>query len=212
MPPCSPHHGLGQGANPDPHTRPYVAYPPRGAAYWQVRTSQAERDGVAERLGHAFADGRLDEAEFDRRMHLAMTARTQADLAPLLEDLPEGAPLAPPPGAPELPQPYGNDRTLGALCHLSALFASFVGPLVLFLTVGRDSAFVRDQAAEALNFQITFLLANAALVVATVMTLGIAALLYIPLGIGWLALVLVGSVTPMLGKAYRYPLNLRLVR
>lgn len=212
MPPCTPHHGPGQGTNPDPHTRPYAGYQPRGAAFWQVRTSQAERDDVAERLGHAFADGRLDQAEFDRRMHLAMTARTQSDLASLLGDLPGGAPLVPPPQPMAAPQPYGNDRALAALCHLSALFASFVGPLVLLLTVGRDSAFVRDQAAESLNFQITFLLVNAALVVATVMTLGIAALLYIPLGVGWLVLVLVGSVTPMLGRAYRYPLNLRLVR
>lgn len=193
----------------------YDAQPPRGASYhWQLRTSQAERENVVEQLSNAFADGRLDQQEFDRRMHEAMTARTHADLAPLLADLPitGPAPTPMPPPMPTPPAPTANDRTLGALCHLSALFASFVGPLILLLTAGRDSAFVRNQAAESLNFQLTFMLANVMLVPVAVLTLGLGALLYIPLGIGWFVLVLIGSATPILGRAYRYPLNLRLIR
>jgi hypothetical protein len=38
----------------------------------------------------AFADGRLDDVEFDERMRAALTARTHADLDTLTADLPAG--------------------------------------------------------------------------------------------------------------------------
>ncbi|HEV8277662.1 MAG TPA: DUF1707 domain-containing protein [Streptosporangiaceae bacterium] len=53
--------------------------------------SDAERDAAAERLQVAFAEGRLADTEFDHRMRSALTARTRADLAGLLEDLPSAA-------------------------------------------------------------------------------------------------------------------------
>ena len=43
----------------------------------------------AQRVQQAFAEGRLDDAEFDERMRAALTARTHADLDALLADLPE---------------------------------------------------------------------------------------------------------------------------
>ena len=59
----------------------------------QMRVSDAERQAAADRLAEHFADGRLDQAEFDERAGLAMSAKTQADLSALFTDLPEtGAP------------------------------------------------------------------------------------------------------------------------
>jgi hypothetical protein len=58
-----------------------------------LRVSDAERQSVADRLGQHFADGRLDQAEFDDRVGRAMGAKTRADLSGLFSDLPEaGAP------------------------------------------------------------------------------------------------------------------------
>ena len=53
-----------------------------------VRASDRERDAVVQRVQQAFAEGRLDDAEFDERMRAALTARTHADLDVLLADLP----------------------------------------------------------------------------------------------------------------------------
>ena len=53
-----------------------------------VRASNAERDVVAGRLQDAFAEGRLDDDEFDQRMRAALTAKTHAELDVLLTDLP----------------------------------------------------------------------------------------------------------------------------
>ena len=63
-----------------------------------VRASDSERDAAASRLQAAFAEGRLDDAEFDERMRAALTARTRTDLALLTTDLPAAAP-APVPDA-----------------------------------------------------------------------------------------------------------------
>jgi hypothetical protein len=41
-----------------------------------------------QRVQEAFAEGRLDDAEFDERMRAALTARTQAELDVLAADLP----------------------------------------------------------------------------------------------------------------------------
>lgn len=220
--PATPHRG--QHASRTPHgghspdtadTRPDSAFA-RG-----TRASQAEPDHVVEQLGSAFAEGRLDQYEFDWRVQAALTAHTRAELDPLLADLPAGgAPHAG--GAPRAPglgplsaasvAPSADERTLASLSHFTALFTSFIGPLVFLLTAGRDSAFVRDQAAESLNFQLTVLFANVALAFVTVLTFGLGALLYIPLGIGWFLLVVAGCVVPVLGRPFRYPLNVRMVR
>jgi hypothetical protein len=57
-----------------------------------VRASDSERDAAATRLQGAFAEGRIDDAEFDQRMRTALTAQTRADLARLTADLPEETP------------------------------------------------------------------------------------------------------------------------
>jgi hypothetical protein len=53
-----------------------------------TRASDRERDAVVQRIQQAFAEGRLDDTEFDERMRAALTARTHADLDALLADLP----------------------------------------------------------------------------------------------------------------------------
>ena len=68
-----------------------------------TRASDRERDAVVQRVQDAFAEGRLDDAEFDERSRAALTARTHADLDALLADLP-AAPAAPGP-APVRPGP-----------------------------------------------------------------------------------------------------------
>jgi hypothetical protein len=53
-----------------------------------LRVSDRERDAVVQRVQTAFAEGRLDDTEFDERMRAALTARTRGDLDVLLADLP----------------------------------------------------------------------------------------------------------------------------
>jgi GntR family transcriptional regulator len=74
-----------------------------------LRVSDAEREAVADRLAEHFADGRLDQAEFDDRVGRAMSAKTRADLSGLFADLSEtGAPAV-----PELPRGGGGTPGVG---------------------------------------------------------------------------------------------------
>jgi len=57
-----------------------------------LRVSDVERNAVAERLSAHYADGRLDQAEFDERVSRAMSAKTRGDLAGLFDDLPDPEP------------------------------------------------------------------------------------------------------------------------
>jgi hypothetical protein len=71
-----------------------------------IRVSDAERNAVVELLGQHYADGRLDQAEFDERVGRAMAAKTRGDLEGLFDDLPDlghGVPSAGGPGMPAGP-------------------------------------------------------------------------------------------------------------
>ena len=62
---------------------------PRARVRPDLRVSDAERAAVAERLSKHYADGRLDEAEFNERVEMAMKAKTQSDFSGLFGDLPD---------------------------------------------------------------------------------------------------------------------------
>jgi Domain of unknown function (DUF1707) len=59
-----------------------------------TRASDRDRDAVVQRMQEAFAEGRLDDTEFDERMRAALTARTHGDLDVLLTDLPAASAAA----------------------------------------------------------------------------------------------------------------------
>jgi hypothetical protein len=54
----------------------------------QLRAGDADRDDVIIVLREAFAEGRLDQAEFEDRLGRAQIAKTYADLTALTVDLP----------------------------------------------------------------------------------------------------------------------------
>jgi hypothetical protein len=62
-----------------------------GPAEPDIRVGDRDRDAVAHRLQEAFAEGRLDDEDFDQRMRAALTARVGGDLAVLTQDLPESS-------------------------------------------------------------------------------------------------------------------------
>jgi hypothetical protein len=59
-----------------------------------TRASDRDRDAVLQRVQDAFADGRLDDTEFDQRMRAALIAKTHGELDVLLTDLPAVSPPA----------------------------------------------------------------------------------------------------------------------
>jgi uncharacterized Tic20 family protein len=131
-------------------------------------------------------------------------------------------PSAPSPQPSIAPAPtVADERMWAMLGHLSA-FSAFItgigcvlGPLIVWLVKRDTMPFAAEQAKEALNFNITAVIAAAALGLFTIITLGIGLLIVIPLGfvlfVGWLVLTIVAAVKANSGEHYRYPFALRLV-
>jgi hypothetical protein len=64
----------------------------------RLRASDADRDRVADQLRDALAEGRLTPEEHAERLDAVYAAKTYAELAPIVADLPgAGRPAAPPP-------------------------------------------------------------------------------------------------------------------
>ncbi|MEO5558462.1 MAG: DUF4870 domain-containing protein [Dokdonella sp.] len=124
---------------------------------------------------------------------------------------------------PLLPTTQTSDeRTWAMIGHLSA-FSAFVtgigcvaGPLIVWLVKRDTLPFAADQAKEALNFNITALIACAALWIITIGTFFIGALLTVPAGlllfVAWVVFTIIAAIKANEGVAYRYPFTLRLVK
>jgi len=185
------------------------AAPVPGAA---LRVSHEERERAVEMLQEAYADGRIQHEELDRRIEDALAAKDRADLAHALRGLPLAeryVPLPAPAMAAPGTMPPGDQRLLSLLAHWSGMFTSFIGPVLIAYTAGKNSRFVREQALEAANFQLTFIGAVIALGIVTGVTLGLAGLLFPFLFLAWFALTAVGGLSAAVGNNWRYPKTLR---
>ena len=129
----------------------------------------------------------------------------------------------PPPGQP-VGQPVGQpawaghpaqlspaqERTWGSGAHWSTLLLGFIGPLVVMLTKGNESAFVRRQATEALNFQITLLIGY--LVSFVLMLVLIGFVTFFALWAAGIVFAIIGAIKANSGEDYRYPVAIRIVK
>ncbi|QUO48894.1 DUF4870 domain-containing protein [Halorubrum ruber] len=96
-----------------------------------------------------------------------------------------------------------GDTTLAALSHASALFASFLGPILFLVLADDDDELVKQNAKNSLNFQIVIF---AALMIAGVLSFVFIGLLLFPIiGIVDLVLVLIATVKANDGQVYSYP-------
>jgi hypothetical protein len=137
----------------------------------------------------------------------------------------------PDPNAATIPAtvtPSADEKQWAMFAHLSSLLGGlltsgwggsagfFIGPLIIWLMKKDTMPFVDDQGKEALNFSITVSIVCVALVIMTIMTLGVGALLTIPLlmavGIASLVFVIIAAIKSHEGVRYRYPVALRLVK
>ncbi len=97
-----------------------------------------------------------------------------------------------------------EDRLWATLAHLSIVAVALIGPLVIWLVKKDDSAFVEEQAKEALNFHITVMIASFVLLITFVGP--------IIIGIGALVYGVIAGVEANKGVCYRYPYTLRLIK
>lgn len=102
-----------------------------------------------------------------------------------------------------------NDRNIAVLTHIGGIFFGFIPSLIVWLLKKDDSAYIGEQAREALNFQITVLIG---FIIAWVLTFVLIGLLLLPaVWIANIVLSIMAAVKTSKGEDYRYPLALRLI-
>lgn len=107
-----------------------------------------------------------------------------------------------------------DEVTWGGAAHWGALVAAvvalaFLGPLIVLLVKGNESAYVRRQAVESLNFQLSVLIYA---IVSFVLIFVVIGFVLLPLvGLFWLVFTILGSVRAARGEEYRYPVTIRMV-
>lgn len=106
--------------------------------------------------------------------------------------------------------PSNDDRNLAMLAHLLGIVSGFIGALIIWLIKKDQSAFVDEQGKEALNFQITMLIAFVGAWILMFVLIG--ALLMPLLLVANLVFCILAAVAVSKGEHYRYPVALRLLK
>lgn len=107
--------------------------------------------------------------------------------------------------------PTEEERIWSLAAHLSPLLGiSILGPILALVIKGKDSKWVRAHAIESLNFNLTCLIAFVAGGIGMMFFIGIC--IVIPALLANLVLGVVAAVNSWQGKAYRYPVTLRLIK
>lgn len=166
-----------------------------------------DRDRAEDALKEAYADGRIGEAELDRRLGQVMTAASRRDLNAAFYGIVPSRPFGT--ALPAAVRPRGTG--MAALAHFSVFFTWIFGPLLCW-AVASPGSFARREAAKAFNFQViaTVLLVLTGIVggivlpavIDTVMGLGFVA---------WLVLTVVGGARAASGVNWTNPVS-RVVR
>ncbi|MDR2710393.1 MAG: DUF4870 domain-containing protein [Burkholderiales bacterium] len=109
--------------------------------------------------------------------------------------------------------PAPEEKTMAMLAHLLGILTGFIGALIIWL-ISKDKnpaqPFATSQAKEALNFQITILIAT--VVCWILMFVLIGAILIFVVIIFNIVFCIIAGIKANNGEEYRYPLALRLIK
>jgi uncharacterized Tic20 family protein len=120
-------------------------------------------------------------------------------------------------GAPATAPPANKDeRMWNMLCHLAAFlpipFGNVLGPFLVWQIKKNEFPSVEGHAKEALNFQITLLIALAGAFVIALLTFGLGVILLPAVGVCGIVLVIIAALKANNGEPYRYPFTIRFLK
>ena len=112
-------------------------------------------------------------------------------------------------GAAPVPMQPSEEKGWALGTHLLCLVGGFIAPLIIWLVFKGRGPFLEHHAKEALNFQITVMIAALVSGLLTIVIIGIFMLLVL---IPWMiAMPIIAAVKANSGEWYRYPLTFRCI-
>jgi uncharacterized membrane protein len=180
----------------------------------KLHVTPDQRDRAESWLKEAYADGRISEDEFDRRIGQVISSVTRKELNEAFYGLvqvpttsralgvhPAYQPLV----RPETRQQAG--RGVAAFAHFSVFFVWLFGPGLVF-ALSTPGTYARREAAKAFNFQLISTVAFiAAGIISSIANSDILGGLFGLMGLGWLILTIVGGAKALQGEDWRNPVK-----
>jgi len=105
--------------------------------------------------------------------------------------------------------PNNDEKNIATITHLGGTVFSFIPALIVWVLKKDDSEYIALQAKEALNFQITVLIAQFVAGILAIILIG-----FLFMFIIWvfnIVLCIIAAISTSKGETYRYPLTLRLI-
>jgi uncharacterized Tic20 family protein len=105
--------------------------------------------------------------------------------------------------------PSNDDKNIATITHLGGTVFSFVPALIVWILKKDDSEFIADQGKEALNFQITLILAQFVAWILAWILIGFFFMFII-----WvfnIVFCIIAAISTSKGETYRYPICLRFI-
>ncbi len=106
--------------------------------------------------------------------------------------------------------PTPDEKTMGILSHILCIVGGFIAPLIIYLIKKDESAYIREQSKEALNFQLTMLICYIVSWILIFVFIGII-LVFLVIILN-LVLIIIATIKASEGKLYKYPINFRLIK
>ena len=102
-----------------------------------------------------------------------------------------------------------DEKNMALITWVLTLFFGFIPSLIIYL-IKKDSAYIQDQAKEALNWSITAIFGY---IIAFILTFIVIGLLLLPIiGICHLIFCIMGAIATSKGNAFRAPFAIRLIK
>jgi uncharacterized Tic20 family protein len=180
----------------------------------KMQVTPEQRDRAESWLKDAYADGRISESEFDRRIGQVLTADSRKELNEAFYGLvqiptPSRAFGAHPAYQP-LVRPETRDqagRGAAAVAHFSVFFLWLFGPGLVY-ALSTPGAYARKEAAKSFNFQLISSIAFVLVAILGGVTgLDIFGWLLPFMGLGWLILTIVGGAKALQGQDWKNPVK-----
>jgi uncharacterized Tic20 family protein len=106
--------------------------------------------------------------------------------------------------------PSKDDCNIAMIAHLLGIFVGFLGALIIWIIKKDESPYIGEQAKEALNFQITIMIAG---FVSGLLCMVLIGFLLLPaVFVLNLVFCIISAMAASKGEHYRYPFALRLVQ
>ena len=180
----------------------------------KMHVTPEQRDRAESWLKEAYADGRISEDEFDRRIGQVISSVTRKDLNEAfygLVQVPNTSralgvhPAYQPLVRPETRQQAG--RGVAAFAHFSVFFVWLFGPGLVY-ALSTPGTYARREAAKAFNFQLISTVAFITIaIIGGVTNSNIFGGLFGLMALGWLILTIVGGAKALQGEDWRNPVK-----